>query len=180
MNRENCPYSGHQSLMSGIRTKNTVHVLDINFWWPDYGQLSLPMFRTLTWPYSGHRGRAGYGFWSCYSSTTSMDHIDDRFFQAIILRPILLLRFASTPKAKKKKFCGSSNPTDPTKISLNCRPNTFFYILTVNNSRLVYFLPVSSSYNDPFTLCARVFVFQGRRSGCGRCEPFLPHHIFHT
>ena len=46
MDRENCSCPGHQSLMSGTWTENTVHVPDINFWCPEYGQLKLSIFQT--------------------------------------------------------------------------------------------------------------------------------------
>ena len=64
MASKKCPYPGHQFLMSGIRTVKTGHFPDIVFWCPGNGQFSLVIFRTSTWPYSGHRGRAGYGTWS--------------------------------------------------------------------------------------------------------------------
>ena len=46
MDRENCPCPGHQSLMSGTWTENTVHVPDINFWCPEYGQRKLSICQT--------------------------------------------------------------------------------------------------------------------------------------
>ena len=46
MDRENCLYSGHWWLMSGIRPVFTVHIPDIKIWCLDYGQFLLSKFRT--------------------------------------------------------------------------------------------------------------------------------------
>ena len=42
----NCPYSGHQNLMSGTWPVLSVDVPDIKMWCPEYGQLKLAMFQT--------------------------------------------------------------------------------------------------------------------------------------
>ena len=53
-----------KTLTSGIWPVKTGHIPDIDFWCPGYGQFLLAIFRTSSWPYSGHRRRAGYGTWS--------------------------------------------------------------------------------------------------------------------